>query len=206
VPVRVTPGGTTSVSNPIRAPTSDEQQVIDTAEKERTSALASALQQLTTLLSRQPEDDGDDSSGAPSFSAADQKVVVTVLRWLYLTSVNATFWDCVKRVVTMINQNQGLGTLTPWVDTEKTDHAYVYAFQPDQGVFFTKKTYLTGDNTNCQREVIVHEYFHHIVGPAHYYATEQTDEAMKCPHHLAELVLDLATGCTGGCTRVGICR
>ncbi len=206
VPVSVAPGAVATVTNPIRPPTADEQSVIDAAEKQRASALSAALAQISAFLGRKPADaDGDGSSGAPEFSVDDMKIVDKVQRWLFLPSVNSQFWDCVQKFHDLVTQNQALGTLTHSVDTVSTDHAYVFNTDTSRGVFFSLNVYFK-DNSDCQREVIVHEYFHYIVGPDHFYSTTQTDEAMKCPHHLSELVFDLATGCTLGCSKIGVCH
>ncbi len=183
MPVSVAPGAVATVTNPIRPPTADEQSVIDAAEKQRASALSAALAQISAFLGRKPADaDGDGSSGAPEFSADDMKIVDKVQRWLFLPSVNSQFWDCVQKFHDLVTQNQALGTLTHSVDTVSTDHAYVFNTDTSRGVFFSLNVYFK-DNSDCQREVIVHEYFHYIVGPDHFYSTTQTDEAMKCPHH-----------------------
>jgi hypothetical protein len=39
----------------------------------------------------------------------------------------------------------------------------------------------------------------------HYYGTTSTQEALACPHHLSELVFDIALGEVGGCSDGATC-
>ena len=55
-------------------------------------------------------------------------------------------------------------------------------------------------NVRCMNEVMAHEFFH-LSGLVHGYGTTDPEVAINCPHHMAELVFDLATGQTEGCSR-----
>jgi len=180
----------------IRDPNASETTAIDRAEAERASALAGALQLIDALLAKRPQDDGDGGSGAPTYSSGDQRVIDAVGRWLLIPDVNATFWDSLSTSRDLISQNQALKA-DHHIDPVKNDYAYVYGSgNVDKGVFFCMPFFNT--NPDCRHEVITHEYFH-FLGLDHYYSTTLTEEALKCAHHMAELVFDVATGCTLGC-------
>lgn len=53
--------------------------------------------------------------------------------------------------------------------------------------------------------MITQEYFHYLVGLQHFYGTTSTLEALQCPHHLAELVVDIALGEVAGCDDGSAC-
>jgi hypothetical protein len=38
---------------------------------------------------------------------------------------------------------------------------------------------------------MLHEHFHLVVGAGHFYSAKDTAEALRCPHHLSELVAQL---------------
>jgi hypothetical protein len=101
-----------------------------------------------------------------------------------------------------IADNLALGTKTHRIDTKKNDaFAYVLFDKPEVVFlcfpFFTTRAY-------GRREVITHEYFHKVLGTGyHMYDIDADSErapqnAIRCPHQLAELVFDIATGCKQG--------
>lgn len=197
-------GGAPADASNIREPDGGETTAINTAEAERASALSRALQLIDALLAKRPPDDTDGNSGAPVLTADDQKIIDAAGRWLFTTQLNSIFWDTLGTARGLIAQNQALSA-RPHVDTVKNDFAYVYGQNTvSQGVFFCMPFFNT--NSNCRREVITHEYFH-FLGLGHFYTTTITSEALQCAHHMAELVFDIATGCTLGCGgAISVCR
>ncbi len=201
-------GGTTepdsiAVDN-IRAPTAEETDAIADAENERAWALAEALRMVNAMLAKQPEDDTDDGSGAPTLTPDDQRVLDTAGRWLYTPRLGAEFWDALTTARNLISGNQELSAQAQ-VDTATNDFAYVYGEGTvSTGIFFCMPFFAS--NSDCRREVVTHEYFH-FLGLDHFYSTSQTSEALRCAHHMAEFVFDLTTGCVLGCQGTkAICR
>ncbi len=188
----------------IRDLTEDELALVSTAESERSSAVAAVLPRLDGLLARRPADDEDGGSGAPVWEEGDQRIIDVAAAWLLTPTVNADFWGALQVARDRIQQNIDIGSGYGRVDTETTDHAYVTGDVAD-GIF-VGPGYLTNDSAWCRREVLLHEYFHYVVGLQHYYSATTTQEALDCPHHLAEFVYDLATGCTLGCGAITVCH
>jgi hypothetical protein len=177
-------------------PTPEEK--IQKAEGERRDMLQKALEKIDALLKKEP---GEDAGAPPAFTDDDQKVADAVGAWLYTPQVNRSFWERLKKARGLIKRNQDLTGRPPFHrdDADKKDYAYVKdAGDPSAGIYFTP-SYM-GASNNCRREVQVHEYFHFVVGAQHFYTTKDPDEAMRCPHHLAELVSQIATGVTEGCS------
>jgi hypothetical protein len=93
------------------------------------------------------------------------------------------------------------------IDKTKSEFAHVDpSLDPGKGITFCASFFNTNDN--CRHEVVAHEFFHFIVGAQHFYGTSSHSEAMRCPHHLARAVFDIALGqqlapCSGSGT---ICR
>jgi len=197
-------GSATSDTGNIREPNENETTAIDAAETERASALTRALQLIDALLGKRPADDTDGGSGAPEITTDDQRVIDAAGRWLLTPQVNSTFWDTLSTARDLVAKNQALNA-AHHIDTTKNDYAYVYGLDTvDKGLFFGMPFFNT--NSNCRREVVTHEYFH-FLGLGHFYSTTTTGEALQCAHHMAELVFDIATGCTLGCeSAVGSCR
>ena len=166
--------------------------------------MTQASASVAGILAQRPAGDSDGGSGAPTFTPDQQGLVDKICYWLYLPGVNATFWSALDTFNGLMTKNQGIGKVGYWVDTVKTDHAYVYAKDQSRGMFFCLTVYFT-DNDLCQREVLLHEYYH-FCGCGHHYDASTSAEALACAHHMAELTYDLAIGCTGGCKPAGVCQ
>jgi hypothetical protein len=205
VDVDVTPKPTAPMPTPpppasatIRPPTSSELDTIKQAETARGQALPRALARIDAFLAKSG-DSGEGAAGAPNYSGEDQQVIDAVRLWLYVPDVNEKFWATLRTARGLIAQNQAISPLRYSVDTAKTDaFAYVYSAERDKGIFLCLSSFFPV-NEYCQREVLLHEYFH-FLGLGHFYSTSDTAEALQCAHHMAELVYDIATGCIGGCS------
>lgn len=199
-PVSATPGGVAKTAANIRKPTADEQKIIDKNEDERFSALKKAIEIADGLLSRRTKANG----GGFQFIEGDTRTILAINRWTYTTQLLDPFWDVLGKARALMLQNQAIGRLGHSVDTVRKYHAYVHQKHKSRGVFFCHEVYW-GDHPWCQREVLMHEYYH-FCGCGHHYSTTKTDEALQCAHHMAELVFDLALGSTSGCGGNPICR
>jgi hypothetical protein len=193
-PISAMPTGTTPLLANIRAPSPAELTVITAAETQRGQVLPSTLSSIDAVLAK-----GNSSAGAPSFSPSEQHVADAVATFLYVTTINNLFWDTLQKARDLIARNQSIAIVPYFVDTVKSDFAYVYPNDTSRGMYLTTKGFFPA-NSYCQREVLLHEYFH-FVGCGHYYDTSTTTEALQCAHHMAEFVYEIATSCVGGCSR-----
>ena len=169
--------------------------VITAADTARQSALDAAIDKIQTL--QQAEGEVPD---------ANDPAVQAFVRQLF-TALDSNFWSTVGQALIAIQSNKsftGAAPLTP--DRSVTDdYAHVDpSLDPNKGITFGEPFFEDADET-CQREVITHEYFHFVVGAQHHYGTTSTLEALACPHHLAELVFDLALGEVNGCDDGATC-
>ncbi|KAA2249546.1 hypothetical protein F0L68_39335 [Solihabitans fulvus] len=161
--------------------------VITAADQARQSALASAVSAIQSLQQGAPEvPDGND----PTVQAFQRQLFVVL---------DSNFWDVVAQALTAIESNQAYTGYAPFIpDHTVTDFAHVDgSLDYNLGITFGDP-FFNADYT-CQREVITHEFFHYVVGAQHHYGTTSTQDALACPHHLAELVFDIAVGEVGGC-------
>lgn len=169
--------------------------VITAAETARVSALSSALSSIEALQQAGGEvpDEFD-----PTVQAFQRQL---------FAALDSNFWSVVEQARIAIVSNQALtGTLALTPDRSVTDDwARVDpTLDPAIGISFGEGFFDEADDT-CRREVITHEYFHYVVGLQHFYGTSDTLEALRCPHHLAELVFDIALGEVGGCDDGAAC-
>ncbi len=181
----------------LRMSTPTPEEKIAKAEGERRDMLKAALEKIDALLNKEPGED----AGAPVLNDEDHKVVQAMADWLYIPTMNTAFWARLRKARGLISQNQALSGRAPFRrdDEDKNDYAYVKdAGDPSAGIYFTS-SYMSA-SSNCRREVQTHEYFHFIVGAQHFYSTKDAEEAVKCPHHLAEFVSAIATGVTESCS------
>lgn len=177
-----------------------DAEMVRRAERERQDMDAKALALIDALLKKRPVDaDGDSGSGAPTLSADDQKVVDAMDAWLLTKGLNGAFWDKLAKARGLIAQNQALSSPSI-IDPTNPNYAQANGDNdPSHGVTFGASFFVT--NSACRREVATHEYYHFIFGNAnHYYGTQDPEEAIKCPDHLAQLTAQLATGCFSNCT------
>jgi hypothetical protein len=169
--------------------------LITAAEGARTSALASALSAIQTLQ--------QSAGGVPDSADAS---VQAFQRQLF-AALDSNFWSVVEQARIAVVSNQSLtGTVALTPDRSITDDwARVdETLDPGIGISFGEGYFDEADDT-CRREVITHEYFHYVVGLQHFYGTTNTLEALQCPHHLTELVFDIALGEVGGCDDGAAC-
>jgi CARDB len=162
------------------------------ADTARKSALDTAIAALERLLGNAQLAGG----GALALDATDQKVATAVDKWMLTGGTgDPKFWNVVGSAYGYMRKNRGLSVKYTADHNDKTCYAHVDpSNDPGLGIWICT---FFGASAMCQREVLTHEYFHFVTGLGHYY--DGTQEATKCPHQLAELVFDIATGCTGGC-------
>jgi hypothetical protein len=186
----------------------NKQHKIDYAETERKRMLPAALEKLDAILKKKPGPaNGDADGGAPQpFSEDEQKTVNALHKWVKTSQINSHFWITAQKARDLIAKNQALTGKAPFFlqDDKAEDYANcpgAYELDPTLGIYFQKPFFDT--NNDCRREVIIHEYFHLVVGAGHYYGAKDTAEALQCPHHLAELIAQLYIGVdhAPGCER-----
>jgi hypothetical protein len=168
--------------------------VITAADTARREALDSAISAIQTL--QQSGGDVPDSSD-PTVAAFQRQV---------FAALDSNFWGVVQQALTAIESNKAYSGVVPLTPRRDVDEGYAYVDEsgdPNLGISFCPD-FFDADFT-CQREVITHEYFHFVCGLVHYYGTTSTQEALACPHHLSELVFDIALGEVGGCDDGAVC-
>jgi hypothetical protein len=110
-------------------------------------------------------------------------------------------WDAVKGavgtafddVVDRLAREAGMGPLVDGIE------AFARALgDPSKGIVIEDPFFTT--NPQCRWEVVAHEFFH-LSGLEHFYSTTNPSEAIRCAHHVTELVFDIATGETLGCSK-----
>jgi hypothetical protein len=127
----------------------------------------------------------------PNAPDPSDPVVQALGRQLFLV-LDSNFWTVVNQVLDMIRKNRQTQSA---LLIDKTDSNFAHvdpSNDPTRGVTVGASFFNTNDN--CRQEVITHEFFHFIVGLQHFYSTSTTSEALRCPHHLARVVFDIAVG------------
>ncbi len=168
---------------------------ITAADSARRDALATAVSAIQTLQQAQ--------GGVPD---SNDSTVQAFQRQLF-TPLDSNFWFMVQQALQAIQANQAHSGLAPLIPdrTVTDDFAHVdRSLDPAKGISFGAPFFDDADGT-CRREVITHEFFHYVVGAQHFYGTTDPQEALQCPHHLAELVFNIATGEVGGCDDGAAC-
>ena len=163
-------------------PSPDMKLIMD-ADKRRLDALAEAERQLVRLKTLYEPDVAD----------PDEPAVQALQRQLFLNP-DSNFWPTVNNFLALIRQNKAASA--PY-KIDKSDPPFAHVDptnDPALGITFCASFYASRTNDNCRQEVITHEYFHFSVGLQHFYSTHTTAEAMRCPHHLARAVFDIAIG------------
>lgn len=163
--------------------------IVKFAKSDRDAALRTAgdkLRELVALI---------DSGASPTGNAT----AAAVTKWLLVPPGDARFPTTVRKALRLINANSIVQTMITIDRTEKTDFARVRRIGDPSGGIVIEDPFFRS-NVRCQHEVMAHEFFH-LSGLVHAYGTTDPDEAINCPHHMAELVFDLATGETEGCSR-----
>lgn len=168
--------------------------VITAADTARREALDAAIAAISTLQ----QSEGEVPDPADSTVAAFQRQL--------LTPLDSNFWGFVGQALIALESNKALSGTVPLTPDSSNEEDFAHVDQsgdPNLGITFCKD-FFDADFT-CQREVITHEYFHFVVGLQHFYGTNSPLEAIACPHHLSELVFDVATGEVGGCGDGAVC-
>jgi hypothetical protein len=163
-------------------PSPDMKLIMD-ADKRRLDALAEAERQLLRLKNLFEPNVADD----------DDPVVKALQRQLFVNQ-DSNFWPTVNNFLILIRKNKSASA--PY-KIDKTDPSFAHVDptnDPTLGITFCGSFYASSTNDNCRQEVITHEYFHFSVGLQHFYSTHANSEAMRCPHHLARAVFDIAVG------------
>ena len=164
--------------------------IVRFAKSERDGALRVAGNKLRELV------DLIDSGIVP---VTGNPTATAVATWLLVPPTADGFADTVRRALKIIDNNSIVQTTLTIDRTQTADFAHVGAIgDPSSGIVFEDPFFKS--NVRCMREVMAHEFFH-LSGLVHAYGTTDPEKAINCPHHLAELVFDLATGETGGCSR-----
>jgi len=175
--------------NPTPVPLPDDL-IVRFAKSERDGALRVAGNKLRELV------DLMDSGIVPVTGNSTATAVAT---WLLVPPTADGFPDTVGRALKIIDNNRVVQTTITIDRTQSADFARVGAIgDPNSGIVIEDPFFKS--NVRCMREVMAHEFFH-LSGLVHAYGTTDPEEAINCSHHLAELVFDLATGETGGCSR-----
>lgn len=172
---------------PVRLP---DDLIVKIAKSNRDAALRVAGNKLRELV------DVIDSGVVPTTGNATADAVT---KWLLVPAGDAAFPDTVRKASALVDANSIVQTTITIDRTEKADFARVGAIgDPAKGIVIEDPFF--GSNVRCMNEVMAHEFFH-LSGLVHAYGTTDPAEAVNCPHHLAELVFELATGETEGCSR-----
>ncbi len=175
-----------------------DMQLVNSADARRLSALMKTeleLQRLKATFEPNPPDEND-------------PLVKALQRQLFIT-LDSNFWDVVNKFLSLVQENKRTQSSFR-IDRSDSDFAHVdpNTNAPGDGITVCASFFAAGTNDNCRQEVITHEFFHFSVGLQHFYSTNQNAEAMRCPHHLARAVFDIALGqklapCSGS---DGICK
>lgn len=162
---------------------SPDMMKVNAADMRRLAGLAKAEAELQRLK-REFE---------PGVPDTDDPAVKALQRQLFVP-IDSNFWGVVDQLIGFFQTNRL--TQAPFlIDKTKPEFAHVDpTLQPAKGVTFCASFFAPATNDNCRHEVAVHEFFHFIVGAQHFYGSKNHAESMKCPHHLARAVFDLALG------------
>jgi hypothetical protein len=174
---------------------SPDMQIANAADLRRLSALMKADLEIERLK-REFEPDVPD---------VNDPVVKALQRQLFMP-LDGNFWNTTNQFLSVIRTNRL--TRAPFkIDKTKPEFAHVEpSLDPGSGVTLCASFFAATTNDNCRHEVVAHEFFHFIVGAQHFYSTRSHSEAMRCPHHLARAVFDIALGqqrapCSGSDTQ-----
>ena len=164
-------------------PVSPDMKLAVDADGRRLDALRKAIKEVTDLK----------SAFEPDAPDANDPVVLALQRQLFVP-MNSNFWPIVNKFLAHMSQN--LATKSFFI-IDKGNPAFAHvdpSNSPMKGVTVCASFFAPTTNDNCRQEVVTHEFFHFVVGLQHFYSTHDNDEAMKCPHHLARAVFDIALG------------
>lgn len=151
------------------------------ADGRRVDALRKAIQEVTRLK----------NTFEPNPPDLDDPVVLALKRQLFVP-INSNFWTILNSFLAKMQHN--LATKS-FFTIDKGNPAFAHvdpSNSPMKGVTICASFFAPSTTDNCRHEVVTHEFFHFVVGLQHFYSTQVNDEAMKCPHHLARAVFDIA--------------
>jgi hypothetical protein len=164
-------------------PVDPDMALVNAAESQRLSALRKAIEEVTKLK----------NIFEPNPPDQDDPVVQALQRQLFL-SPDSNFWITVNTFLAhMVNNSMKRASFL--INKSDPNFAHVDPSNlPSKGVTIGASFFAPGTTDNCRQEVVTHEFFHYVVGLQHFYSTHETGEAMRCPHHLARAVFDIAIG------------
>jgi peptidoglycan hydrolase-like protein with peptidoglycan-binding domain len=174
---RVLAGTLTPLMPPAKA------AMIDGAAMRRLNALTIAERKLVAFK----------GTFEPNPPDVNDPVVGAMQRQLFVL-VDSNFWDITNTFLSRVRAN--LATSSSFIMDMVTPGFYAHvdlSLDPAKGVTLGKP-FFDVDYDNVRHEVVIHEFFHFVVGAGHFYTTTINSEAMKCPHHLARAVCDIALG------------
>lgn len=169
----------------------DDITAADTARRQALDAAIAAIETLQQASGEVPD------TNDPTVAAFQRQV---------FADLDSNFWGVGGQALTAIQSNKAYSGMVPLTPRLDIDNGFAYVDRtgdPNLGITFCKDFFDT--EFECQREVITHEYFHFVCGLVHYYGTTSTQEALACPHHLSQLVFDIALGEAGGCDDGATC-
>jgi len=160
---------------------SPDMQLVNAADIRRLAMLAKAELEIRRLK----------ADFEPNPPDANDPVVQALQRQLFMP-IDSNFWTTTNQLLSMFVTNR-LQRAPFVIDRSSPEFAHVDGSNdPGKGITFCESFFNTNDN--CRQEVVTHEFFHFIVGLQHFYSTTSHAEAMRCPHHLARAVFDIAVG------------
>jgi Putative peptidoglycan binding domain len=175
---------------------SPDMRIINATDMVRLGVLLKAANELERFKSKY-------GGGSPD---VDDHVAKALQRQLLLDPGDNKndYWQTVDTYLSFVRTNRLITRVPFFVDKADTScFAHVKETNaPGDGIWFCKSFFEVNDQ--CRQEVITHEYFHFVVGLGHFYDAHTLDEAMRCPHHLAEAAFDIVLGHVSGC-RHGVC-
>lgn len=162
-------------------PVSPDMKLAVEADARRLDALRKAIKEVTDLK----------DAFEPEPPDLNNPTVLALQRQLFVP-MNSNFWSIVNKFLSHMKQNL---ITKSFFKIDKSDPSFAHvdpSNSPMQGVTVCASFFAPTTNDNCRHEVVTHEYFHFVVGLQHFYSTQSNDEAMRCPHHLARAVFDIA--------------
>ncbi len=162
---------------------SPDMQLVNAADMRRLDALGRAQREVERI--RRTFMPGVPDVNDPTVQAMQRQLLVPL---------DSNFWRVTEEFLSRIMENRL--TRAPFlIDKTKPEFAHVEpSLAPGQGVTACAAFFSPTTNDNCRHEVLTHEFFHFSVGAQHFYGTRSHAEAMRCPHHLARAVFDIALG------------
>ncbi len=164
------------------APVNADLQIIAVADARRKDALTKAEAAILEIK----------AAFEPNPPDLSNPTVQAIQRQMFFPP-DSNFWPRVNKALNFIQNN--LHSKTKY-QVDRADTSCFAHVDPtnekSKGIWFCAGFFADGTTDNCRQEVITHEYFHFFVGLGHFYGSRDPEEALKCPHHMARLVFDLA--------------